>query len=254
MKRTIPQLIPRFARLGLYLAPVPNTDPQAWTARDKFTGEVEDFGGPAPNGSGDDLATIRRHLHRQKPIPLREHRVRTLAGQGKNIPETAGILGVHWATVANLRKRHHLPCIEPRGAKTAWTEGHPFTGEPKSRARTTPSTPASLEAERLLREGMMPTVDIARRVNVSRQRVCQIRDRLGLPHWTLYGARRQQLAELVAAGVLDMQTLAGRLGCTVGQVRADAKTLGLTIETSRTRAAKRRALLAKPAASSGAGA
>lgn len=233
MNRTIAQLIPRFAKIGLELTPVPDTTPQRWTVRDPLTAEVEDFGGGPPGGYGDDLATIRIHLYRShSPMQLRETRVHVLFEQGKSMAQTAEILGCTPTTVTTYRRKLRLPSKDPRGPR-------------KPRAGRVQSTPASVEAERLLRAAHTPAAAIARQVGLSRQRVCQIRDALGLPGWTRLGARRQQLRELVAQGIVDQRALVERLGCLDSQLREDARAEGLAIENEHTRAAARRAKVAQ---------
>jgi hypothetical protein len=66
----------------------------------------------------------------------------------------------------------HLPTKAPWGARLAWEEGRPFTGERKKR-KGRPS-PAKEETVRLLGEGLIPA-EVARRVGLSRQRVSRIR-------------------------------------------------------------------------------
>ena len=117
MQNTIAQLIPRFARLGFALTPVPNTVPQTWIARDLLTGEVEDF-----SHKGDDPCTVRAWLYGWHPVFAVDERIRVLSKQGKTIGETADLLAMGWDTVSHHRRRLGLPTNEPKGSRQAWRE------------------------------------------------------------------------------------------------------------------------------------
>lgn len=146
MRYTIARLIPRFDKVGFDLVLAGDTEPQAWTVRDRLTGEIEDFGGPAPNGWGDSLHAVRCHLYmtgsRARVI---DHRIQWLFEQGKTIGETADMLSLCWDAVFRHRRRLRLPHTEPRGARQAWLKER--KGEtPKIPSEPTPADWAPFKA------------------------------------------------------------------------------------------------------------
>jgi DNA-binding NarL/FixJ family response regulator len=165
MPRSITHFLQPLIKKGHTLISVPNSDPQAWNVRDEATGAIRPF-------KGAKLANALARLDRRNKLSMREWRVSFMHNRGKSIGETADELGVHWVTVVAIRARLHLPTKAPWGARLAWEEGRPFTGERKKR-NGRPS-PAKEEAVRLLGEGLIPA-EIARRVGLSRQRVSRIR-------------------------------------------------------------------------------
>jgi hypothetical protein len=165
MPRSITLFLQPFLEKGHTLIGVPNSDPQAWNVRDDTTGAIRAF-------KGAQLAKALARLDRRNKLFMRDWRVSFMHNRGKSIGETADFLGVHWVTVVAIRARLHLPVKEPWGARLAWEEGRPFTGERKKRLGR--PSPAKEEAVRLLGEGLIPAV-VARRVGISRQRVSRIR-------------------------------------------------------------------------------
>jgi hypothetical protein len=165
MPRSITLFLQPFLEKGHTLIGVPNSDPQAWNVRDDTTGAIRAF-------KGAQLAKALARLDRRNKLFMRDWRVSFMHNRGKSIGETADFLGLHWVTVVAIRARLHLPTKAPWGARLAWEEGRPFTGERKKR-KGRPS-PAKEETVRLLGEGLIPA-EVARRVGLSRQRVSRIR-------------------------------------------------------------------------------
>lgn len=245
MKRTIAELTERYDKLGIDLVPTLGTDPQAWTAIDRLTGEVEDFREREANTirwhEGHHTAADRMFyfvVYFGSRLELRDHRIRYLAAQGKTIGETASALGIGWTTIAHHRQRLRLPHQEPRGARQAFEEkSRPGSTKPRA------PSPTRLAVARLLDEMKKPG-EIARELGISTQRVHQIRVELGVPARREVSARRQRLVTLVNEGIIDAATLARCLRVSTFVVRADARVLGLPVLTAREIQAQRRAAVA----------